>query len=328
MSQISEKNTFILEELYKYKHVYRNLPNTFDKIFCDNLEVLKVLILISKLSRNNYRIIIKELYKYKYIYKNLLNIIQDKNNQIKKEMEEPIKYIKTEPIRKKKVSLIIPYRENGQQDRLKIATWCFKRYKQLFPESEIVLSDSGDRIFSRGASINKGVDKCSGNYLIILDSDYLFSAKTAKELINDNPWTVISKSINYYFLDEFITTRILDMSYNIRINNIQFLEKHIQQNPFKLHGGVIGLPKNNYIKFDETFMGYGYEDNVFNQCMTAYYGKPYRTNNKFYHLNHKRLPGEYMQKSYTNKNNYDTTWKPIVNDFSAIQKLIISKGLK
>jgi glycosyltransferase involved in cell wall biosynthesis len=227
-----------------------------------------------------------------------------------------------------KLSIIIPWRDVRQRDRNEIADWCFERYRYLFPDAEIVIADSGDRVFSRGKSINKGVSEATGDYIIILDADYLFTETMAKEIINKQPWTVAVKSENYFYLNDKITQRVLgDAPATINLKSIDF-ENNTKPCPFTVHGGVLAMPKENFIKFDEKFNGYGFEDNVFATVMRAFHGKEFRTNNPMYHLNHVRTPGSmYMQKSYDNKAYYEKTWKPIENDRKAIRRLAEEKGM-
>jgi predicted glycosyltransferase involved in capsule biosynthesis len=227
-----------------------------------------------------------------------------------------------------KLSIIIPWRDVHQRDRNDIAEWCFERYRYLFTDAEIILCDSGDHTFSRGKSINKGVSEATGDYLIITDADYLFSEVMARELINKQPWTVAVKSENYYYLNERITKRILgDDPTTIDLKSID-IESNVSKCPFVVYGGVLAMPKENFIKFDEGYTGYGYEDPSFYYCMRAFHGKEFRTNNPMYHMYHIRTPGSlYMQKSYKNKVYYEKTWKPIENDRKAIRKLVEEKGM-
>lgn len=225
------------------------------------------------------------------------------------------------------ISVIIPWRESRQRDRNIIAEWCFKRYKWLFPYAEFIFCDSGDEIFSRGKSINQGVENCTGDYIIITDADYLFSPTMAKEIVNKQPWTIACKQENYYFTDEYIASSILNKPFDIDIKSINF-GNHIQVSPYPTLGQVIGLQRNCYIKFDESMVGYGYEDAVWYYCMKSIHGKEFRTNNKMYHIFHKRPIYEpYMKKSYDNKNYHDKVWFSIKDDRKKMKELIKEKGL-
>lgn len=225
------------------------------------------------------------------------------------------------------VSIVIPWRKSQQHDRNNIAEWCFKRYEYLFPDAEIILSDSGDKIFSRGKSINKGVAECSGDYIIITDADYLFSSTMAKQLVNKQPWTVAVKQENYFYINRITTRRILRQPFDIDIKDIDFTD-NIWPCQYFIYGGVLAMPKKNFIKFDDSMAGYGFEDNIQHYCLKAYHGKPFRTNNKMYHMFHDRpVNSDYMKKSYDNKEYHDKVWLPIKNNKKEIRKLVQEKGL-
>jgi len=229
--------------------------------------------------------------------------------------------------KKYNISVIIPWRKSQQRDRNMIADWCFQRYKFLLPDAEFIYSDSGDEIFSRGKSINKGVEECNGDYIIITDADYLFSEAMVKEIINKQPWTVAVKQNNYFYLNGAITNLLL-VKHSPEINIKEFnFGNNISSCPFYVYGGVMAMPKENFIKFDPFLEGYGYEDNVWSYTMNAVFGKEHRTNQKMYHMCHLRITNNYMKKSYDNKAYHDKVWLPIVHNKKAIKKLIIEKGL-
>lgn len=223
------------------------------------------------------------------------------------------------------ISIIIPWRDIGQQDRNDIAEWCFERYKYLFPEAELIISDSGEEVFSRGGSINKGVQAAKGSYIIITDADYLFSATMARQIINKQAWTVAVKSENYFFLNRGVTNKILQENpSDFDIKNFNF-EDSATNSSFIVYGGMLAMPKENFlqVQFDTKFNGYGYEDNGFYWTMKAFFGKEYRTGLPMYHMCHERTAGSiYMQKSYANKDYYDKVYKPILYDKKALRQLV------
>ncbi len=224
------------------------------------------------------------------------------------------------------LSVIIPWRMPRQSDRREIAQWCFERYKYLWPDAEFVFSDSGDEIFSRGKSINKGIVDCTGDYCIVTDADYLFGVDLAKGIINDKAWTVAIQSENYYFIEEGNTNLILrSKSPEMSIENITL---KVNKNPYFVYGGILAFPKNNFVKFDENLVGYGYEDNIWYICMNAVHGTEYRTKFQMFHLYHRRPVGSaYMEKCYENKRYYDKEWDTIKNNRNKILSKIKELGL-
>lgn len=223
------------------------------------------------------------------------------------------------------ISLIIPWRDNGQEDRQKITKWCLARYMFLFPKAQLVLCDSGDKIFSRGKSINKGVKECSGDYIIITDTDYLFDKGMAHDIVNKQNWTVAVKNKNYFYINQGITNEIIDtISPSSSFKNFSF-KNYTEPCPFFIFGGLMAMPTENFLKvqFDPFYKGYGYEDNQFYHSMRAFFGEEYRTGQEMYHLAHERiLASDYMMRSYKNKSYYDSTLKDIATDKEKVKEYV------
>lgn len=299
IQQIRRDRPEILEELHKYKDIYRNLY----RILLELLEKGEKLKQFKMIGNNNQA-----------------NTISKILDSLRPELEE-------KPLKNKKISIIIPHRDNGQTDRQMISDWCIKRYKFMFPDAEIILSDCGKNVFSRGGSINKGVEQSTGNYIIITDNDYLFGQQLAKGLINNYKWTVCTTKENYYYINKKLTSEILQMPITVKLSKINF-KNSIRENPFNMWGGIIAMPKKNFIKFDDSIYGYGYDDTIYYDCMRAFYGNPQRTNSLMYHLEHQRISGSiYMQRSYNNKAYYDQEWRPIRDNFEEVRKKCFEKGL-
>jgi hypothetical protein len=223
------------------------------------------------------------------------------------------------------VSVIVPYR-SGTPDRDAIAQWCFSRYVHLFPNAEILLSDAGGEIFSRGRSINVGVERSIGDTIVLLDADYLFDEVMARDLLSSTAaWTLGASSDHYAFITADSTQRVLAQAPagDIDMGHVAFVT-----NTYVLYGGIISVPREHYVRFDEEMVGFGWEDNVWYWCMRAAYGEPHRTDNPFFHLHHERpasLP--YMKMSYTNKDYAEAVWQPIKDDRDAMCALMRAKGM-
>lgn len=227
------------------------------------------------------------------------------------------------------ISVIIPYRKSRQRDREQIAEWNKERYSFLFKNAEIIyIDDESSEIFSRGRSINKGVLLSKNDYIIILDIDYFFDEKMVKSMINKQKWTVACKQENYYFANASISNLILSKKIDISFEDIKTLDRNISKSQFPVLGQMLSMPKNNFVKFFPGLVGYGWEDNLFFYCMKAIHGKEFRTNNKMYHIFHKRAEqNPYMKQSYVNRDFYETTFQPIENDRKLVRKFIKEHGL-
>lgn len=258
-------------------------------------------------------------------YSTKMNKIYDEILNKKKDITT-VNYVKSN---NKNISVIIPWRDSGQLDRKRIFNWFLPRIKHLYPNAEIIISDSMDNTFSKGRSVNYGVAKATGNYIIITDADYLISQELSQALINDYPWTMSSYSYNYYFLDKEISNVILQYDptiFNVNTFNFKNLYK---QSPYIVYGGIWAMPKKNFVKFDEEFIGYGYEDNANYFTMKAIHGEEYRTPLKFYHLYHERINNnkDYMNKCNYNMTYYNKIYKPIENNTNELLKISKLKKL-
>ena len=212
-----------------------------------------------------------------------------------------------------------------------------KKYKKMIniPIKYVTQADSGFRL---ARCRNNGVREASGDFLIFLDQDLIFTknfVKTFSENIKVNYFTVgwpirsteeqlnkltFEKIENFDFTHIFTNQQVAkvkkqfkkDRTY--RILNCVKLRKH----GTKFRGGVVGIFKDDYIKingYDENYIGWGNEDDDFGRRL--YYSgvrgiNPFNTDfsiHLWHPLNHdngERINSKHHKEKAAklNKNNY------------------------
>jgi len=212
-----------------------------------------------------------------------------------------------------------------------------KKYKKKIniPIKFVTQADSGFRL---ARCRNNGVREASGEFLIFIDQDLIFTKdflKTFRENRKENHFTVgwpirsteeqlkklaFDNIENCNFAHIFTNQQVAkvkkqfrkDRTYRI-LNNMK-LRKH----GTKFRGGVVGIFKDDYIKingYDENYIGWGNEDDDFGRRL--YYSgvkglNPFRKDfsiHLWHPLNHDN--GERVNSTYhkekaakLNKNNY------------------------
>lgn len=194
-------------------------------------------------------------------------------------------------------SILIPYREDGgQRDRLK--AWQSLRF-MLMPIDgrwEVIygLCDP-DRPFNRSEAINDAFYHSNGEKLLIMDSDTVWD------------WDVLSNAIDilkmgswgfpycrYHILDGASTHRLYESSHGVYIGGLHLTDElmtHTAQ--FNDHplSGLLAISKTDFLAtggFEESFEGWGYEDDAFIFNAERVLGPGTRANGDIYHMAHPR----------------------------------------
>lgn len=105
--------------------------------------------------------------------------------------------------------MIVPWRHSDER-RWQLWSWCRSYWVSHYPEFELVECDSGDEAFTRGRSINEGVEKSSGEILLLADADTLVGhVEEAVRLAEEGNWVVAYPAGMYCALTEQATDVLL-----------------------------------------------------------------------------------------------------------------------
>ena len=198
------------------------------------------------------------------------------------------------------LSIIMAYKSDNGGLRDKHLHWTLFRYKLMFPEAEIIISEDKQSNlskdwegFNKSRFINFGVKNATRNNLLITDIDVVLSKKTIEEgtrVAKDH--SLVMPVFNLYRLTESTTMDILSKPPNINMPKIDLSKqsKLIREGTYPC--GFHIITKEHYIQsggYDERFVGWGREDNAFQRVVMTMVDKPYmRLDADVYHLWHPR----------------------------------------
>lgn len=167
-----------------------------------------------------------------------------------------------------KLSIIFPYRPGNKYYDTNLV-YVRNKLEKEFPKSEIILGeeDNTNLPFSRSNAINNGVAQSNNNILMIHDTDMLLPKKNIEKgtkLLKTYP--MIYPYYHYLLLSKETSQKIkngMDYTYE------DLLKTDIQElgEPGNIGGGAILLRRDAYDTiggYDERFIGWGWEDVLFN----------------------------------------------------------------
>lgn len=181
--------------------------------------------------------------------------------------------------------IVIPWRPTDSRIPafIKLINW----YQTKFPKLEIILSDSGSDVFNLSGSRNIGIEKAfskGAKYVVVSDADVFMSSAAMMDSINN---TILNKTISnpyttYINLSDQATLDFFNNDQN-SIKKYSWIGvaptvKNNKISDFNPCSGVNIIPKEVWEKiggFDESFVGWGYEDNAYLLKYYNEYGRLY-----------------------------------------------------
>jgi len=165
-------------------------------------------------------------------------------------------------------SIIVPWRTD-KGFRQTVWDWNKERWTTLFPEAEIIEGDSGHVIFSRGASRNRAAERASEDLLVIVDADTAINSSAVEIALSNvkdhGGWVIPYGSDRYYNLTAETTAELL------RHDPAEPLEEpRVWEHKLTSWCGVLVMARHAFDqagRYDERFIGWGYEDNAFRAAM-------------------------------------------------------------
>lgn len=192
------------------------------------------------------------------------------------------------------LSIVIPYRPHPDRDR--IYTWVHRRITGLMPDVELIVGDDFDRglPFNRARACNDGIAKSKNEYVLIGDADIVYDGDAvhrAVDLLDKGASWVIGYTLKWH-LSEETTEQLLRSSPALTITNLmksKFTTDPIYPPPAAGGTSSCVLIRREIfpeIRFDERFVGWGYEDQAFATVCTTLLGPYLRTPDDCLHLWH------------------------------------------
>lgn len=189
------------------------------------------------------------------------------------------------------VSIVVPLRE--VDDRGASWAWLRVRYETLFPEWELIESDVPGP-WSKGAALNAGVARASGDVLVLADADCVATASALRTAVEElDGWTVPFGEV--YRLGCDFTGNILAGNVTRDPAPVGKLERDPARPPYKGKpgGGIVVVSRSSYAAvggMDERFLGWGGEDYALGDALTTCIGRPRRVDLPLWHLWHEPAP--------------------------------------
>ena len=162
------------------------------------------------------------------------------------------------------VSLIVPWRP-GDAQREHVWAWCKRYWEYRCPEFELVECDSGDEPFTRGRSVNEGVEKSSGEILVLADADTLvpYIGGAVERAVLYDEWLVGYRAGDYYKLTETATAVLLNRGADWTL--IEPVREDWAER-LATHSACVVLSRAAFERvggYDPRFIGWGFEDGGF-----------------------------------------------------------------
>jgi hypothetical protein len=200
------------------------------------------------------------------------------------------------------VSVVVPWRA-GDRQRQRVWTWIREYWESHYPEFELIEIDSGDEPFTRGTSINAGVEKSSGDVLILSDADTLVAhVEEAVALATKGYWVIAYAQGRYCSLREETTEKLLASD-----PHGQIIEPTADQcrAVIDAFSGCLVMPRAAFERvdgFDPRFLGWGHEDFAFMYALDTLW-RPYeRASGYALHFYHEHREEERFDQPHIKEN--------------------------
>lgn len=228
------------------------------------------------------------------------------------------------------LSIVVAFKNDGEF-RNEHLNWTVSRYKLMFPDAEIIISedttskDGTWNDFCKSKYINLGVARAKNNNILITDVDIVLDKNAILEGIKKLGNCCILPYNQLVKLNYGTSNRVLSENPTENLPNVNILK----QQPIKVSKnkaqGIHLIRKSDFIRvggYDERFIGWGSEDSAFQMACRTFLEKDiYQLNYNAYHFKHpivkNRLKdrderiGELLQQYKNALNNKDEMQKII-----------------
>lgn len=190
------------------------------------------------------------------------------------------------------LSIIVPWKNNGDVWRRRSWEWLKQRYGHLLPEAELIFGHDTSEPFNRSSTRNFLVDKSDSDILLIADADTVFHRDQivtgVRKILSGASWVIPYAEDRYYNVsaDEtaFICTHAPVDSAVPELTDASQWDHKITS-----WAGLLLVTREAFDKvggYDERFQGWGYEDNAFRAALDHRVGPHARVDSYALHLWH------------------------------------------
>lgn len=184
-------------------------------------------------------------------------------------------------------SIVIPYRAGGDVHRERAFEFIHEHYRRCHRDCELIVSECPTKEWSKGAAVNEGVARSTGDALILADADSWVgepTIRTAQELLRTDrfPQWIVPHG-NVFRLNEAWTQRVYEGSAPRTTEVVRYPYMGL------VGGGINVLTRQAFDAvngMDPRFIGWGGEDLCFGIALTTMKYYHYRIGEPLWHLYH------------------------------------------
>lgn len=227
------------------------------------------------------------------------------------------------------VSIIMAYKQDhGPRDLA--FKWINKFYKSAMPNVELCIGVSNGDAFNRSQGMNTAAQKATRDIFVIADGDIIFNPIViidAIKLLKDNAWVIPFHHHKIINLSPQNTEKVLKSKpkWPLRVEVRDFT---IEKRDMNFAGKLNVITRSNFTRvggFDKRFVGYGWEDNAFQDAVSTICGPHKRLDRELFHLWHS--PVKSKGNPYWEKNKeLGMLYRSARGNKNAMEKLIEGRG--
>ena len=192
------------------------------------------------------------------------------------------------------ISFIIPFRSDGTPERDRSFKYVSDNLTSQWPDDEVIVVDSWDEPFDRGASRNLGAETAAGETLVFVDADSWVPRKQMSEalLLVTSAACGWAFPYNVYYSLSKVGTEKFYSGYGFGERAEDVLYTFPGPDPIERPPAVGGAVVVNRLYwaavngYDQHFIGWGWEDTAFAYALETYAGPAARVQGPLYHLWH------------------------------------------
>jgi hypothetical protein len=214
------------------------------------------------------------------------------------------------------VSVVVPYRYLDDE-RHALFEWAVTRWHRLLPDADINVAAGPAGPFNRAAAINAAVARARASTIVVADADVIVSRAGLAAALADPRWGFPFDV--YYTMTEAWTAAALTADPGDELAAL--LTEPDPAHVVHRHPGAVAAPCESGCLivaradldrvggFDESYVGWGYEDRAFVGTMRAHVAEPRRRRANALHLCHP-VPAAHdpnTVEASANRRRYETT---------------------